>query len=159
GKATVPGPAPGKGCDWICLLEQHHDLAGWLFLLGSMIALGIAILLPWWERRRSRRADMESALAAIRAAANVLESCADHLRYGGKPEAERTEAFVSDLHLADATLASFRPRDLHDWQALAPFLSVRTDVREAIRLLSSGVDPAGMGQKMRRLATDARLKE
>jgi hypothetical protein len=36
-------------------LEQHDKLAGWAQFLGVIIAVAIAVLVPWWQMRGIRR--------------------------------------------------------------------------------------------------------
>jgi len=100
---------------WLCWIETHPGLAGWVQALGVLATIIIAILSPMWseylvERRLKRTAAIKAANAASRAAGSAEAFVQGADGWGEDPAFDRAfprqafESALADLRSAETNL-------------------------------------------------------
>lgn len=86
-----------------CWIEAHPGLAAWLQGALSIIAIAIAIAVPWWQRRSEiRHAKQESVGEVLSKKARLIAAIAEEIREAEQTASPHYHAAVNTLmlHLA-----------------------------------------------------------
>ncbi len=125
--------------NFLCWIEHHPGLASWGQLIGSMLALGIAIAIPWRQERlrraeaAQRRKILKLAIVKIaRASEDAIKKLSDTVSLiNGKanafPDAEyrAVEAHLNALHGIDLT-------QFPNEEMLVPFFYLKAQLEEGL---------------------------